>query len=185
MSKILLIEDNELSGLRMVLAIARDEQANFLQSSWPIIDDAEDLREAVESKAKAYAGVARLCEKLGWSTQQARWMALIDQVREILPEPSPAPEKVPNILTLDLEHGTDLRGPLFLYIFHRDGKHAGAMRFDARSGKDSARMQAERHVALNREVRITNCGDFLVFHAKDGKVLFPPDAEAFWRDAGK
>jgi hypothetical protein len=47
---------------------------------------------------------------------------------------------------------------------------------------EEAKRCAEMAMARGREVRITNGGDNLVFHAKDGKVLWPKaGAEEFWK----
>ena len=80
-----------------------------------------------------------------------------------------------------------LGGWLRLFIFGFDGYHSAGILF----GRDvtfpdltiaAARRTVEAAMADGREVRITNGGDFLVFHAKDNKLIYPADAAAFWRE---
>ena len=66
--------------------------------------------------------------------------------------------------------------PLTLYIYDEQGFHDEGVTLvsDAQLNGPGTRMLILD--ALNRsvEIRITDPGDFLVFHADKGKVLFPP-----------
>jgi len=82
-------------------------------------------------------------------------------------------------------------GPWRLYIYRYDGFHAGGQWF-ARKIKypgeeihaESAKILADAAVRNGREVMVTNGSDNMVFHAVEGKVVYPPhgDAERFWKE---
>jgi hypothetical protein len=94
-----------------------------------------------------------------------------------------------NVVTLSQLHYSEGLGeaPLALYIFRPDGLHTGAhyIANDAHEDREiapaDARFVAEHNMDAGREIRITNSADHLVFHAKDGKVIYPADPEAFWK----
>lgn len=94
------------------------------------------------------------------------------------------------MVTLTRLHYSDEPGdgaPLALYIFREDGLHEGALHIAKETNDGSelspadARFVAEHNMDAGREVRIANDADELVFHAKDGKVIYPSDPEAFWK----
>lgn len=64
--------------------------------------------------------------------------------------------------------------PLRLYVFDADGMHDGGKWLRSESQLSDA-MAGPIRVAVEakREVRITDTGDSLVFHARDGEILFP------------
>lgn len=84
------------------------------------------------------------------------------------------------------EPGTE---PWRLYIFGDDGFHSGGKWFRSTAirypeeeiGKDEAYQNTVAAITLKREVRICDGGDFIVFHAKDGDVLY---GETFWEALG-
>lgn len=86
----------------------------------------------------------------------------------------------------ELQYSHDRKLPLRLYRYAPDGFHRGGLWFDRLPGEEEAsiveaRKMAEHHMATGNELRVTNSGDELVFHAMNGKVLFPPEgAEKFW-----
>jgi len=88
----------------------------------------------------------------------------------------------------ELIHSTDLEGPFRLYIYGPDGYHSGGMWFESvpkypeeEITSREAKAGVEASILSGREVRITNSSDFLVYHAINGQVIYPPDPEAFWR----
>lgn len=89
----------------------------------------------------------------------------------------------------ELYYSEDRGFPLRLYVYDRMGYYRTAPWFspkvkypDEEITVEEARKRAEAGVKAGLEVRITNGDDFLVFHAKDGKVIYPAEgAEAFWR----
>jgi hypothetical protein len=98
----------------------------------------------------------------------------------------------------DLNYRPSDRGPWRLYVFDRNGYHRGGKYFQrgalpqyppnelrdywitAAFAKDDV-IQAMRQ---GLEVRITDGGDFLVFHWKGGKQIYPADPQTFWDQAG-
>jgi len=76
---------------------------------------------------------------------------------------------------------------LRLYIFEPNGMHRGGIFFrkvplysDEEISAEHARKLVDRAILEDREVRITNGGDFLVFHFKDGSLIHPESAASFW-----
>lgn len=63
--------------------------------------------------------------------------------------------------------------PLFLFIYNIEGYHDNGIRLE--SENDLNVMQAEILTAINngQEVRITDREDYLVFHAKDRRIVWP------------
>lgn len=97
----------------------------------------------------------------------------------------------PEIVTLsELQYSTDIHGPLKLYLYDRNGFHRGGQWFARRIRYpeeeiplDLAQAAAEAWTGRGLEVRITNGTDFLVYHAKDGKMIYPANAAEFWEKA--
>jgi hypothetical protein len=97
----------------------------------------------------------------------------------------------PEAITLtELQYSTNTSGPLRLYLYRADGYHTGGIWFhrdpkypDAQINIQTARLLVERHIRAGREVTITNSGDNCVYRASQGKVLYPADPDAFWREA--
>lgn len=78
--------------------------------------------------------------------------------------------------------------PLKLYIYGPDGYHTGGVWFrqvpkypDEEISTDMAKMLVTTAVDNFQEVRICDGSDFLVFHAKGGKVLYPDSINEFWK----
>jgi hypothetical protein len=75
-----------------------------------------------------------------------------------------------------------------LYIYGSDDLHGAAIWFtsgvirypDEQISAADARKLAEKNMRDGLEVRITNGGDFLVFHSQRGQMIYPTNAEAFW-----
>jgi hypothetical protein len=78
--------------------------------------------------------------------------------------------------------------PLKLYIYGPDGYHSGGVWFrpvpkypDEEISTDMAKILVTNAIANHQEVRICDGGDFLVFHAKGGEILFPESGDEFWK----
>lgn len=88
------------------------------------------------------------------------------------------------ILFADPIKGEDFK----LYIYDREGFHGAAIWFtsgrirypEEQVGVEFARGLTEEAMLRGLEVRITNGGDFLVFHSQRGQMLYPTNAETFW-----
>ncbi len=89
----------------------------------------------------------------------------------------------------ELQHSDDREGPWKLYIFEADSEyHRGGIWFEAKPrlweviSTDEAYLRTLGAIARGREVRICDKGGLLVYHAKDGKVLYRPE---FWKEIRK
>ena len=87
-----------------------------------------------------------------------------------------------------LQYSTDRKGPFALYVYDANGYHRGPQWFrDKPKYPDEEITTAQAHNrafaanAKQLEVRVTDPGDMLVFHCKDGKVLY---GENFWHEVG-
>jgi hypothetical protein len=84
-----------------------------------------------------------------------------------------------------LQYSKDREGPWVLYIFGADGLHSGSQWFEREPLKypneeitiENARTQTAVAIDQAHEVRVCDGGDHLVFHSKDGRVLYGAD---FW-----
>ncbi len=84
-------------------------------------------------------------------------------------------------------------GTLTLCLFDSEGRYSAA-RFSqvVDDSEDEisvaeARARAEAHVKSGGEVRIINDLDLVVYHIRDGSLIFPPNqdrVEFFWERAG-
>jgi hypothetical protein len=80
-------------------------------------------------------------------------------------------------------------GPWALYIYGADGFHSGKKWFrkgpmkylDEEITSTEAKERAEKAISEQREVRICDGGDNLVFHSTDGVIHYPDSAEEFWK----
>jgi hypothetical protein len=93
----------------------------------------------------------------------------------------------------ELQYTDELTGALQLYVYQPDSSSRTGyetrtwftrqIRYpDEQITIGEAKRCVEAAMARGQEVRITNGGDNLVFHAKDGKVLWPKaGAEGFWK----
>ena len=80
-----------------------------------------------------------------------------------------------------LVYSTDISGTLRLYVYTVSGDAYLVRQYFARHmrypeeevGLDRAKAIVNEALKCQREVRITNGGDFLVFHSKQGDVLYP------------
>lgn len=97
---------------------------------------------------------------------------------------------MPTFTLNQLQYSDDRTGILRIYVFHPSGRGYEARQYFSRHIRypeeevsvGDAKAISDAAVSNGREVRITNGGDELVFHAKDGVVLFPAEgADAFWR----
>jgi hypothetical protein len=89
----------------------------------------------------------------------------------------------------ELQYSDDRKGPFRLYIYGPDGLHSGAQWFravpkypDEEITGTEAMVRALEAFGQGLEVRITDGGDMLVYHAKDGKVLYPQPIGNFWAE---
>jgi hypothetical protein len=88
----------------------------------------------------------------------------------------------------ELTYSADRKGALKLYIYATNSAyHNGGHWFernprypDEEINTDQARKQFDLGMESKREIRICNGMDFLVLHAKDGVMIYPPTAEEFW-----
>jgi hypothetical protein len=61
--------------------------------------------------------------------------------------------------------------PLFMYIYDKDGYHRGSTRLEDYKATETAFMTTIRSaIQEKREVRITDTGDLMVFHSKNGHI---------------
>jgi len=65
--------------------------------------------------------------------------------------------------------------PVFLYLYGADGKHGGAIILESEEQLNGAGVWflVRLHIDEGREVRITDPGDHLLFHAEHGEVVWP------------
>jgi len=69
--------------------------------------------------------------------------------------------------------------PLYGYVYNERGRYHGPMTIQNREELDLFRSrEVMLALAEKREIRITDILDCLVFHAKDGRVLFPRPGDA-------
>jgi hypothetical protein len=89
----------------------------------------------------------------------------------------------------ELIHAEPKKGESFrLYVYAPDGYHSRAQWFTSGTIKYpneqidavTARRIVEHNIALGHEVRITDGGDFLVFHSEHGQQLYPAPHIDFW-----
>ena len=63
--------------------------------------------------------------------------------------------------------------PLYLFIYDENGFHSTGVRLEDKYKLEYAfKTSIKFAIANKREVRITDSGDLLCFHAKDGKILY-------------
>jgi hypothetical protein len=92
----------------------------------------------------------------------------------------------------ELQHAETGDGPWKLYVYGVSGYHTGGKWFrkgpmkypDEEITAQEAKHWAEKAIADQREVRICDGGNNLVFHSQDGVVLYPDSAEEFWKAVG-
>jgi hypothetical protein len=96
--------------------------------------------------------------------------------------------KVSHFELTQLQYSDDRKLPLRLYVYDAQGYYTRAPWVDKEADDETitvavARRQTASAMGRGFEVRITNGSDFLVFHAKHGKVIHPADGDvaAFWR----
>ena len=64
--------------------------------------------------------------------------------------------------------------PFLIYEYNAEGRYGPPKRLNNAAELEAAmRTTVKRAVAERREIRITDTGDMLVFHAQDGEILFP------------
>jgi len=86
-----------------------------------------------------------------------------------------------------LMYSSEVTDSLRLYIFEPGGMHRGGIFFrkvpkhpDEEISAEEARKLVDRAILDDKEVRITDSGDALVFHFKDGSLIHPESAASFW-----
>jgi hypothetical protein len=88
-----------------------------------------------------------------------------------------------------LIHADPTKGENYrLYLYGADGYHGGTQWFtsgkikypDEQITAEQAKFLAEDTMRKGHEVRITDAGDFLVFHAVNGRQVHPPENVDFW-----
>ena len=63
--------------------------------------------------------------------------------------------------------------PLYLFIYDENGFHSTGVRLEDKHKLEYAmRTSIKYALAARREVRITDSGDLLCFHAKNGKIIY-------------
>jgi len=63
--------------------------------------------------------------------------------------------------------------PLYLFIYNAEGFHSTGVRLEDKHKLEYAlKTSIKLAIANKREVRITDSGNLLCFHAKDGKILY-------------
>lgn len=89
----------------------------------------------------------------------------------------------------ELHYSSDRKGPWRLYVYEADGLHRGGQWFrrpplvyaDEEITAEEA-MNISRWAVLEcKEVRVCDGGDMLVFHAQNGKILYPRVGN-FWKE---
>ena len=69
--------------------------------------------------------------------------------------------------------------PLYLFIYNENGFHSTGVRLENKQKLEYAfKTSIKLAIANKREVRITDSGNLLCFHAKDGKILY--DGEKYY-----
>jgi hypothetical protein len=90
----------------------------------------------------------------------------------------------------ELQYSEDRQGPWKLYVYepyseyHRGGvwfRRGKAKYPDEELGFTAAKVKCANAMRNNREVRICDGGDNLVFHAQGSRILF---GEKFWDEIG-
>lgn len=90
----------------------------------------------------------------------------------------------------ELQYSTETKGPFALVIYELNSPYHQAPQWfenvprypDEEIATPEAMYRAQKAILEGREVRITDSGDLLVFHARDGKVLYPNRPEKFWEE---
>jgi hypothetical protein len=91
----------------------------------------------------------------------------------------------------ELQYAKPVKGePKKLYLYNAEGFHtrpvwftSGPLDFlEPEVPLPIAWAAISRHMEQGLEVRVTDGGDMLLFHAKGGEILYPPDVELeeFW-----
>ena len=81
--------------------------------------------------------------------------------RAEFPDKYPQPERVPD------------QYPYFLYIYDSNGFHGAGEPLRNKQELDACEGRITDAIKCGLEVRITDSGDFLMFHAAAGRILFP------------
>jgi hypothetical protein len=92
----------------------------------------------------------------------------------------------------ELQYSNDREGPWRLYIYEPDGYHSGGQWFrrpplkypDEEITAREAMHRALQAEVQQKEVRICDGGDMLIYHWKDGKILYPAQEamRTFWNE---
>lgn len=71
----------------------------------------------------------------------------------------------------------EMEFPCFLYIYELDGFHRGYEVIESDEELKASAGKIKAAIQEGREVRITDLGDYLLFHAEKGQILFPTRAD--------
>ena len=81
----------------------------------------------------------------------------------------------------ELQYSTDEKGPWKLYVYLKNSPyHTGGIWFrkgparypDEELSFTAAKIKCANALRNKREIRICDVGDMLIFHAKDGNILY-------------
>ena len=116
-------------------------------------------------RAGAYTTASTTCE--AWKSGH---LGAVDD-----PHEDPARyEGQPDDREADAIPSDDMSFPLRLYVYNAEGRHNGGKWLKNDSQLETAMTgPVKAAIAAKREVRITDSGDFLVFHAQGGRIVFP------------
>lgn len=93
---------------------------------------------------------------------------------------------MPELFLNDLQYA-DTRAGRFCLYRSNDGQHGLPIRFSVPKdpagalGPEAARGSALAWQALGLEVRVVDSGDCVVFHAKNGRIVYPRQGD-FWAE---
>jgi hypothetical protein len=91
----------------------------------------------------------------------------------------------------ELHYSQDRKGPWRIYVYERNSEyHRGGVWFMKTPGHPEegeltiaiAELTFRHAMQARREIRVCDSGDMLVFHAKNGEVLF---GEKFWEEISR
>lgn len=68
----------------------------------------------------------------------------------------------------------DASYPFFGYVYNHAGYYHAPIKLDTETMLENFLDRVARHaIEEKREVMVTDCDDYAVFHAKGGEILFP------------
>lgn len=170
---------NSWEDIRYLLALVEDLQKLLdMQSKWPrivdyVIEATNEVRQernTLRSKVDAYERVRPIVvTRTEDFTRAEIW------------------DKQSTYQLTELQYSNDRKGPWRLYIYEADGvHHRGGASFGKETDDEvisivEAKVKALSAMGAGREVRVTDGGDNLVFHAKGPNILYPATGD-FWKE---